>query len=100
MIRWVWHHLVKWGWDYGYEYPYSYVSAEELRPRFSEELTGIDMNKSIRIAVLPAKGGCVVETKSFDKKNNDWINETHIIPENDDVAYRVGQIVALELLKR
>ena len=100
MIRQIWYHLIKWGFDYSYTQPYAYSESEELRPRFSEELTGIDMDKAIRIAVLPAKGGCVVETKTFDKKNGGWINEAYIIAESDDVAHRVGQIVALELLKR
>jgi hypothetical protein len=36
----------------------------------------------------------------LDKKNGGWINEAHIIHENEDVAHRVGQIIALELLKR
>jgi hypothetical protein len=95
MIRWMWHHLIKWGLDYNF-----HREVEKIELSYPEEFHNIDMDKSIRISVLPAKGGCVVETRTLDKKNGGWINEAHIIPENEDVAHRVGQIVALELLKR
>jgi hypothetical protein len=85
---------MRWGWDYNREDDFI-----ERSICISDD-SGIDMNKAIRLSVLPAKGGCVLETRAFDKKTHDWITEAHIIPEGEDVAHRIGQIVALELLKR
>jgi hypothetical protein len=98
MIRWLWSRLIKWGWDYGHVY--NFDEPEDSIPLSITESNEIDMDKAVRIAVLPAKGGCVVETKTFDKKNHNWITEAHIVAEGDDVAHRVGQIVAMELLRR
>jgi hypothetical protein len=90
--------LIKWGLDY--EDSYHYIESSQSIGIPIDESNSIDMDKAVRIAVLPAKGGCVVETRSYDKKTHNWISEAHIIAESDDVAHRVGQIVALELLKR
>ena len=62
--------------------------------------TGIDMDSAVRFAILPARGGCVMEIKTWDKKEHEWMVEAHIIPEGDDIAHRVGQLVALEFLRR
>jgi hypothetical protein len=62
--------------------------------------TGIDMDTAVRFAILPARGGCVMEIKTWDKKEHEWMVEAHIIPEGDDIAHRVGQLVALEFLRR
>lgn len=97
MIRYVWNKILKWGWDYNSNLqPDDYGS----HPICISENTSIDMEKAIRLAVLPANGGCVLETRTYDKKTHDWSIEAHIIAEGEDVAHRVGQIVALELLRR
>ena len=62
--------------------------------------TGIDMDIAVRFAILPARGGCVMEIKTWDKKEHEWVVEAHIIPEGADIAHRVGQLVALEFLRR
>lgn len=59
-----------------------------------------DMEKSIRFSVLPARGGCVMETRIYDKKEREWDVVSHVIPEGTDVAKAVGDIVAMELLRR
>jgi len=60
----------------------------------------IDMGKSVRFAVLPARGGCVLEIKSWNQKEHEWDIVAHIIPEGEDVAHRVGQLVSMEFLRR
>ena len=60
----------------------------------------IDMGKSVRFAVLPARGGCVLEIKSWNQKEHEWDMVAHIIPEGEDVAHRVGQLVSMEFLRR
>ena len=59
-----------------------------------------DMSKAIKFAVLPARGGCVMETRIYDKKEHEWDVTSHVIPEGVDVAKTVGDIVAMELLRR
>ena len=59
-----------------------------------------DMGKAIKFAVLPARGGCVIETRVYDKKEHEWDVVSHVIPEGADVAKEVGDIVAMELLRR
>ena len=60
----------------------------------------INMSKSIKFSVLPARGGCVLEIKSWDKKEHEWETVTHVIPEGQDVAHTVGQLVSMEMLRR
>jgi hypothetical protein len=60
----------------------------------------IDMGKSVRFAVLPARGGCVLEIKSWNQKEHEWDIVAHIIPEGEDVAHSVGQLVSMEFLRR
>lgn len=68
------------------------------RPKDSDE--SINMDKSIRFAMLPARGGCVLEIKSWDKKEREWETISHVIPEGEDVAHTVGQLVSMEMLRR
>ena len=60
----------------------------------------INMSKSIKFSVLPARGGCVLEIKSWDKKEHEWETVSHVIPEGQDVAHTVGQLVSMEMLRR
>jgi hypothetical protein len=60
----------------------------------------INMEKSVKFSVLPARGGCVLEIKSWDKKEREWDTVTHVIPEGEDVAHAVGQLVSMEMLRR
>ena len=60
----------------------------------------INMSKSVKFSVLPARGGCVLEIKSWDKKDCEWDTVTHVIPEGEDVAHAVGQLVSMEMLRR
>ena len=94
MIRYIWNSLLRWGWDYNREDDFTERSI------CISDNSSIDMDKAIRLSVLPAKGGCVLETRIFDKKTHDWTTEAHIIPDGEDVAHRIGQIVAFEILKR
>jgi hypothetical protein len=50
--------------------------------------------------VLLARGGCVLETRIYDKKEREWDVVSHVIPDGADVAKAVGDIVAMELLRR
>jgi hypothetical protein len=60
---------------------------------------GIDMDNSLRFNVLVGAGGVVLQIYRYDRKNDRSNNSTHIIPENENISERIGQIVALEILK-
>jgi len=59
----------------------------------------IDMDGSLRFNVLNCRGGVVLQLYRYDHKRDRSDNSTHLIPENENVAERIGQIVSLELLK-
>jgi hypothetical protein len=49
--------------------------------------------------VMPANGGVIVQTRHYDRKTDRNTYNTHIITDQENLAERVGQIVALEILK-
>jgi hypothetical protein len=53
----------------------------------------------IQFKVMAANGGVIVQTRTFNPKIDRNIYNTHIIPDGEDIAERVGQIVSLELLR-
>jgi hypothetical protein len=63
------------------------------------ERTGIDMDNSLRFNVLSCTGGVVLQLYRYDRKNDRSDNATHIIADGEDISERIGQIVAMEMLK-
>ena len=49
--------------------------------------------------VMSAQGGTVVQIRSYDRKADRNNNITYVIPDGEDVAERLGQIVSMELLR-
>ncbi|CAB4128549.1 hypothetical protein UFOVP112_38 [uncultured Caudovirales phage] len=49
--------------------------------------------------VMPATGGTVVQIRHYDRKTDRNNNITHVIPEGEDIAERIGQIVSMEILR-
>jgi hypothetical protein len=49
--------------------------------------------------VMPATGGTVVQIRHYDRKTDRNNHVTHVIPDGEDIAERIGQIVSLELLR-
>ena len=58
----------------------------------------IDMD-GLRFQVMPATGGTIVQIRHHDRKHDRHNVITHVIPDGEDIAERVGQIVSLELLR-
>lgn len=98
MIGWLCSKIVKAGRRYNSRDEEVCVSIEDSIHSIGSN--SIDMDNALRLAVLPAQGGCVLEVRQLDRKTHNWNNVAHIIPEGEDVAHRVGQIVAMELLRR
>jgi hypothetical protein len=57
------------------------------------EIDGMNFN------VMQANGGVIVQLRKYDRKTDRNNHSTHIITDNEDLAERIGQIVALEMLR-
>lgn len=54
----------------------------------------------MRFTVMVAEGGTIVQMRIYDRRKDESNNKTYVIPDTEqDIAYRIGQIVALELIK-
>jgi hypothetical protein len=49
--------------------------------------------------VMSAQGGTVVQVRCYDRKTDRNNHITHVIPDGEDIADRIGQIVSMELLR-
>jgi hypothetical protein len=47
-----------------------------------------------------ARGGIVITTSTYDRVKDRNFNIVHVIHDDEDVANKVGQIVAMELIKQ
>lgn len=55
--------------------------------------------EGLRFTVMPARGGTIVQLRSYNMKNdrNDYV--TYVIPDGQDIAEEVGRIVSMELIR-
>jgi hypothetical protein len=67
------------------------ISESHEEPRISA--TGI------KFEVYRANGGTIVETRRYNRKNDDNIYELHVITDSQDVGQAIGQIITMESLK-
>ena len=67
------------------------ISDRAEEPRIST--TGI------KFEVYRANGGTIVETRRYNRKNDDTIYELHVITDTEDVGRAIGQISTMESLK-
>ena len=58
-----------------------------------------EFGEPIRFSVTPARGGVVVTSRTYDRQKDRNNEVIHVIHDDEDVARRVGEIVALELMK-
>ena len=49
--------------------------------------------------VMPAQGGTVVQIRNYDRRTDRNNSTTHVIPDGEDIATRIGHIVSMELLR-
>ena len=55
--------------------------------------------EGIRFTLMAAHGGAILQTRKYDNRTDRHLYNTYIIADGEEVAERVGQIVALELLR-
>ena len=72
-----------------------YPVAESASPVVSNsvDVTGLSFN------VMPATGGTIVQIRHYDRKTDRHNYSTYLIHDEESIVERVGQIVALEILK-
>jgi len=59
----------------------------------SVEIDGLSFN------IMTATGGTVVQVRYYDRKADRNGYHTHVIPDGEDIASRIGHIVSMELLR-
>jgi len=64
------------------------------------ESTGIDVDAGLRFTVMAARGVTIVQTSSYDRQKDRSDCTPHVIPEGEDIAVRVGEIVSMEMLRQ
>lgn len=56
--------------------------------------------KSLNFFVYYANGGMVVETRTFDRKREEWDNQLYIVTENQDLSEFLSRIITVQMLTR
>ena len=76
-------------------------SDDEIKiPRDSMAVAGsAEFDTPIRLNITPARGGVVVTTKHYDRQKDRQFEIVHVIHDDEDVAHKIGEIVAMELMK-
>lgn len=59
----------------------------------------VDLDEGLRFTVLPARGGTIVQLRSYDHKTDRSLNSTHVIPDGENIAEAIGHIVSMELIR-
>lgn len=90
-MNWLKHKLRRWANSaqdvYAVEQPIAIAGSRSI------DIDGLSFN------VMPATGGTVVQIRHYDRKTDRNNNITHVIPDGEDIAERIGQIVSMELLR-
>ena len=56
-------------------------------------------SEGLRLQVYRASGGFVVETRTYDRKNDCNHNTMHVITDKEDLGERIGKIIIMEALR-
>ena len=59
---------------------------------------GVDVD-GLSFNVMAANGGVIIQTRKYERKTDRNIYSTHIITDEEDLSQRIGQIVAMEILR-
>jgi hypothetical protein len=91
-MKWLRRKLLNWLNDRGDIYPVEVSSSPIAR-------VGVDV-EGLSFNVMPASGGTIVQIRhQYDHKNDRQKLVTHVIPDGENIAERVGEIVSMEILR-
>jgi hypothetical protein len=71
---------------------------------YADQLVSVDEtphieSEGLRLQVYRASGGFVVETRSYDRKNDRNHNTMHVITDEENLGERIGKIIMMEALR-
>ena len=56
-------------------------------------------SEGMRFNLFKASGGFVIETRTYDSRNDRHLNKMYVIHEGDDVGEQLGKIITMESLR-
>ncbi len=59
-----------------------------------------DCHEPMRFTIYNANGGKILETRTYDKRNDRWISSLHVIENNENFGDSIGKIIFTEMLKK
>lgn len=59
-----------------------------------------DCHEPMRFTVYNANGGKILETRTYDKRNDRWDSSLHVIDNSENFGDAIGKIVFMEMLKK
>lgn len=59
-----------------------------------------DSHEPMRFTVYNANGGKILETRTYDKRNDRWDSSLHVIENSENFGDAIGKIVFMEMLKK
>jgi hypothetical protein len=78
----------------------NWLNSDDIKvPRDSLAVSTSEFDTPIRLCITPARGGVVVTTRNYDRQKDRNNEIVHVIHDDEDVARRIGEIVAMELMK-
>jgi hypothetical protein len=90
-MNWLKRIVVKWVKD-------DWYNSQPVQDVVSVGTKAVDV-EGLSFNVMPAQGGTVVQIRSYDRRSDRNNTITHVIPDGEDIATRLGQIVSMELLR-
>ena len=90
-MNWLKRIVVKWVKD-------DWYNSQPVQDVVSVGTKAVDV-EGLSFNVMPAQGGTVVQIRSYDRRSDRNNTITHVIPDGEDIATRLGQIVSMDLLR-
>lgn len=69
------------------------IASDRVMEKHEADIEGL------RFTVMPARGGTIVQLRSYDSRNDTHQYATYVIPDGEDIAQEVGRIVSMELIR-
>jgi hypothetical protein len=98
MIRGLLYKFHKWVWNYEQDHNANEDKYATISPSRVRESGDVDI-EGLRFTVMPARGGTIIQMRTYDRRKDESNNTTYIIPDGEDIATEVGRIVSMEMLK-
>lgn len=72
---------------------------EENLALVREDDDRIEESNTMKFTVTPARGGIIVQIRSYDSRRDETNYVTHVIHDDEHVSERVAEIVSMSLLR-